>query len=152
MFKFLIVNGPNLNMLGDRESEHYGRKTLDQIKKITEKRIKDSGLEVELTWVQSNIEGELVSFIQGAKKNFDGIVINPGGYSHTSVSILDALKIFEGVKAEVHLSKLSGRVDDFRKKMVTAGGIDILLEGLKELSYFMGVFSIYSIIKDKDKK
>ena len=91
----------------------------------------------------------MVSSIQDARGKFDGIVINPGGYSHTSVSILDALKIFDGVKAEVHLSKLSSRDDDFRNKMVTAGGTDILLEGLKDLSYFMGVFSIYSIIKDK---
>ena len=88
-------------------------------------------------------QGEIVTLIQDASSRYDGIVINPGGYSHTSVSILDALKIYKGVKIEVHLSKLSSRKVDYRQKMITAEGVDILLEGLLDLSYFIGVFTIY---------
>ena len=91
----------------------------------------------------------IVTFIQDAANQYDGIVINPGGYSHTSVSILDALKIYKGAKVEVHLSKLTSRKDLYRQKMITAEGVDILLEGLLDLSYFIGVFSIYSRLKPK---
>ena len=152
MLKILIINGANLNLLGMRESEHYGNLTLEEIIKRTDSKVRSSNLKVELTWRQSNIEGEIVNFIQDAINKYDGIVINPGGYSHTSVSILDALKTFKKPKAEVHLSQLSGRSDHFRKSMITASGSDILLEGLADLSYFIGVFSIYTKLNDKDGK
>ena len=91
MKKILIINGPNLNMLGEREPEIYGHQTLDDIKNFTEAKIK--GL-AQLVWYQSNVEGELVNRIQEAhKQSFDALIINPGGYAHTSVALHDALKI-----------------------------------------------------------
>jgi len=147
--KILIINGPNLNLLGSREAEHYGTHSLEDIQKLTDQRLSSISSEIKTSWIQSNIEGEIVTFIQDAANQYDGIVINPGGYSHTSVSILDALKIFKGTKVEVHLSKLTSRKDLYRQKMITAEGVDILLEGLLDLSYFIGVFSIYSRLKPK---
>lgn len=147
--KILVINGPNLNLLGQREPEHYGSLTLAEIQNNTEKQLRFFINEIDLTWVQSNIEGEIVNLIQNANKNYDGIVINPGGYSHTSVAILDSLKIFQGLKVEVHLSRVSMRGDSFRQNLITAQGVDILLEGLSDLSYFIGVFTIYTRLKLK---
>ena len=145
--RVLIINGPNLNLLGQREPEHYGKQTLDQLKLDTEKQVSQISKEIKLTWMQSNIEGEIVTMIQNACGKYDGIVINPGGYSHTSVSILDSLKIFNGLKVEVHLSRVSLRGDSFRQNLITAQGVDILLEGLSDLAYFIGVFTIYKRIR-----
>ena len=110
--KLLIINGPNLNMLGIREPDHYGRETYaDLIKKI-EAHAKARG--VEVTCLQSNHEGDLVDYIQSAYKAQDGIVINPGAYTHTSVAILDAVKAVSVPTVEVHISKVDER-EDFRK-------------------------------------
>ena len=142
--KVLIINGANLNLLGSREKEHYGSKSLDEIIKMTEEKVNQIDNRISIDWEQSNIEGEIVNFIQNAQGRYNGIIINPGGYSHTSVSILDALKVFKGLKVEVHLSKISRRGDTFRQNMITAQAADILLEGLLDLSYFIGVFTINS--------
>ena len=142
--KVLIINGANLNLLGSREKEHYGSKSLDEIIKMTEEKVNQIDNRISIDWEQSNIEGEIVNFIQNAQGRYNGIIINPGGYSHTSVSILDALKVFKGLKVEVHLSKISSRGDTFRQNMITAQAADILLEGLLDLSYFIGVFTINS--------
>ena len=147
--KVLIINGANLNLLGSREKEHYGSKTLNEIIKMTEEKVDQIEDGISIHWEQSNIEGEIVNFIQNAQGRYDGIIINPGGYSHTSVSILDALKVFKGLKVEVHLSKISSRGDTFRQNMITAQAADILLEGLLDLSYFIGVFTINSRLKLK---
>ena len=110
--KLLIINGPNLNMLGIREPDHYGRETYaDLIKKI-EAHAKARG--VEVTCLQSNHEGDLVDYIQSAYKAQDGIVINPGAYTHTSIAILDAVKAVSVPTVEVHISKVDER-EDFRK-------------------------------------
>ena len=110
--KLLIINGPNLNMLGISEPDHYGRETYaDLIKKI-EAHAKARG--VEVTCLQSNHEGDLVDYIQSAYKAQDGIVINPGAYTHTSVAILDAVKAVSVPTVEVHISKVDER-EDFRK-------------------------------------
>jgi 3-dehydroquinate dehydratase II len=142
--KILIINGANLNLLGSREKEHYGSKSLDEIIKMTEEKVNQFDNSISIDWEQSNIEGEIVNFIQNAQGRYDSIIINPGGYSHTSVSILDALKVFKGLKVEVHLSKISSRGDTFRQNMITAQAADILLEGLLDLSYFIGVFTVNS--------
>ena len=110
--KLLIINGPNLNMLGIREPDHYGIETYaDLIKKI-EAHAKARG--VEVTCLQSNHEGDLVDYIQSAYKAQDGIVINPGAYTHTSIAILDAVKAVSVPTVEVHISKVDER-EDFRK-------------------------------------
>ena len=110
--KILVINGPNLNMLGIREPDHYGKETyLDLVKKI-ENHCENKGLDVEV--FQSNHEGDLVDKIQSAYQNADGIVINPGAYTHTSIAILDAVKSVNIKTVEVHISKVEER-EDFRQ-------------------------------------
>ena len=142
----IIINGPNLNMLGARENTHYGLKTLEELKKFTEQKIEQYPGSFQVSWKQSNVEGEIVNFIQDAIGKYDGMVINPGGYSHTSVAILDSLLLFKKPKCEVHISRASRRGDHYREKLITANGVDILLEGLGDLSYFIAVQTIYEHI------
>ena len=100
--KILIINGPNLNLLGDREKSKYGSVTLEDVKKICEKCSKSIDLEIQFN--QSNIEGEIVTMIQKAKGVFDGIIINAAGYTHTSVAILDALLAIKLPTIEIHIT------------------------------------------------
>ena len=111
--KFLIINGPNLNMLKIRDNEQYGTLELRDI----ENKIKDRFKEIDFEFFQSNIEGEIVEKIQSVKNYFDGLIINPAAYSHTSVAIRDALEICCIPKIEVHLSNLSDR-EDFRQRRI----------------------------------
>lgn len=134
--KILVINGPNLNMLGIREPDYYGKETYaDLIKKI-EYHCAQKGVDVEL--FQSNHEGDLVDKIQDAYQNADGIVINPGAYTHTSIAILDAVKAVGIPTVEVHISKVEQR-EDFRKisyirlacvKTITGHGTDGYLEAI----------------------
>ncbi len=110
--KILVLNGPNLNMLGVREPEHYGNKTYKDLVKLIKNHAKTKGVKVKI--YQSNYEGDLVTKIQKAKDKYSGIVINPGAYTHTSVAILDALKCVKIRTIEVHISKVDER-EDFRK-------------------------------------
>ena len=110
--KILVINGPNLNMLGIREKHIYGDKTYKSLVKSIKAHAKEVG--VKVSFYQSNCEGELVTAIQKAYNKFDGIVINPGAYTHTSVAILDALKAVDIFTVEVHISKVDER-EDFRK-------------------------------------
>ena len=139
MKKIKIINGPNLNFLGKRE-EIYGDLTLEQIKSYTEKRL--SSFNVELHWYQSNIEGEIVEEIQACVNNqYDGIVINPAAYSHTSVAIHDALKLLKCEIVEVHLTNVYSR-EDFRQRMLTAKAASKIMSGLGKDAYYLGVISI----------
>ena len=110
--KILVINGANLNMLGVREPEIYGSKTLSDLEKDIQDKSKEFG--VSVTCVQSNFEGEIVEYIQKALGKYDGIIINAGGYTHTSVVILDALKAVGLPCVEVHLSNIFER-EEFRK-------------------------------------
>ena len=110
--KILVINGPNLNMLGVREPDIYGRTTYKDLCDKIENHAKSRGVEVEI--YQSNHEGDLVDKIQAAYKNFDGIVINPAAYTHTSIALLDALKSVGLPAVEVHISDVSKR-EDFRQ-------------------------------------
>jgi len=137
MKKYAIINGANLNLLGEREPEIYGSESLEDIITHTEKAL--SGEDVCLDWFQSNIEGEIVNKIQEMRgQNYQGLVINPGGYSHTSVVILDALKTLEIPKVEVHLSPVHSR-EEFRQQLITAGGVDFLMAGFGKNSYINGI-------------
>ena len=107
----LVINGPNLNMLGKRPKEHYGAKTLAEINELIKREANNSFL---VDFYQSNYEGDIITKIQDAISNYDAIIINPGAYTHTSVAIHDALEIYNGIKIEVHLSKVDER-EDFRK-------------------------------------
>ena len=111
--KILVINGANLNMLGVREPELYGRQTYADLVEVLERRAAELG--VELAVIQSNHEGDLVDAIQAAYPDTDGIIINPGGYTFTSVAILDALKAVDIPTVEVHLTDLSTR-EDFRQR------------------------------------
>jgi 3-dehydroquinate dehydratase-2 len=140
--KILIINGPNLNLLGKRDKNQYGDFSLDKLKSF----IKEMFLNFDFEFFQSNIEGEIINKIQNAENNFDGLVINPGGYAHTSVAIRDALAEVKIPKVEVHLSHLVNR-ESFRQSLITASGCDGYISGFKEDSYSAGVFLVDRIIK-----
>ena len=138
--KIRVINGPNLNMLGIREPEHYGRETYADLVSKIERHCAAKGIEVEL--FQSNHEGDLVDAIQGAYSNADGIVINPGAYTHTSIAILDAVKAVGIPTVEVHISKVEER-EDFRQisyvrlacvKTITGHGTDGYVEAIDFLT------------------
>ncbi len=137
--KFLIINGPNLNMLGTREPEIYGSLTLQEIMEYTEKELANKNC--ECAWFQSNIEGEIVTRIQQSiKQDFSALVINPGAYSHTSVAILDALHMVKIPVIEVHLSNTHRR-EEFRQTKLTAKASAIIMEGLGKHAYLMAIQS-----------
>ena len=145
--KFLVINGPNLNFLGKREPEIYGSLSLDEIQKYTEKKVTFFYKCVNIEWFQSNLEGEIVERIQKAsQEGFDGLIINPAAYSHTSVAILDALKLIEYKVVEVHLSNTYNR-ETFRHTRLTAKSSDAIIEGFGKDVYFL---SIISQIKEED--
>ena len=134
--KILVINGPNLNMLGIREPDHYGRETYADLESKIKSHCEKIGVEVKL--FQSNHEGALVDEIQNAYGNTDGIVINPGAYTHTSIAILDAVKAVGIPTVEVHISKVEER-EDFRQisyvrlacvKTVTGHGTDGYIEAI----------------------
>ena len=127
----LVINGPNLNMLGKRPKEHYGVMTLDE---INDEIIKENNDAFELKFFQSNSEGRIVTEIQMAVNKFDAIIINPGAYTHTSVAIRDALEIKHCEKVEVHLSDVDNR-DDFRKINFIRDVCTHTVSGLHEYSY-----------------
>jgi 3-dehydroquinate dehydratase-2 len=133
--KILIINGPNINLLGKREHSNYGTLTLPEINIIIESEFK----EIKFEFFQSNFEGEIIEKIQNAQKEFAALIINPGGYAHTSVAIKDALEACKIIKIEVHLSHLAKR-EDYRQTLLTAGGCDGYISGFKEKSYLAAVY------------
>lgn len=139
MSKFLIINGPNLNMLGMREPEIYGTDTLESVQKYTSEKL--SAYKVETEWFQSNVEGEIVNRIQTAvSQKYKAIIINPGGYAHTSVAIHDALKILKIPVIEVHLSHVYQR-EDFRQTLLTAKACLAIMSGLGKDAYWLAIMS-----------
>ena len=134
----MIINGPNLNMLGTREPEIYGSLTLAEIQNYTETNIDKQSIKLE--WFQSNIEGEIVSKIQELAKtpDFNGLVINPAAYSHTSVAIYDALMLLQIPIVEVHLSNTHKR-EEFRQIKITARAAKYCMEGLGKNAYLMAI-------------
>ena len=146
MKKIIIINGPNLNLLGNREQNVYGNDSLEDIKKIVEEKC--SQLDIECFFCQSNNEGELINFIHSAEKEYDGIIINPAAFTHTSVAILDALRAINKPKLEIHLSNIYTR-EDYRKKSVTSEGVDGLICGLGPLSYVLAIEAISKLIYNK---
>lgn len=135
--KVLVINGPNLNLLESR-GEKYGGESLDSIKAYTESKLSEYDLTV--SWFQSNHEGEIIDKIQGSINKFDLLVINPAGFSHTSVAIRDALELYKGVKMEVHLTNVHKR-EDFRQKLLTAGAVDFIMKGFGKDVYYLAVLS-----------
>lgn len=141
--KILILNGPNLNLISQRNNLLYGNKDFNQI--LNE--LKNSFPDITFDFFQSNSEGELIDRIQQATNLFDGLIINPGGYAHTSVAIKDALELCKIPKVEVHLSNLASR-EDFRQNLLTASSCDGYISGFKDIGYHLAVNAII-LLKSK---
>jgi 3-dehydroquinate dehydratase-2 len=137
----LILNGPNLNLLDRRPNEHYGSISMQKIEEMVRKEFLDHKFE----FFQSNHEGELIEKIQSASKNFNGLIINPGGYSHTSVAIKDALEICTLPKIEVHISNIARR-ENFRHSLITASSCNGYISGFRENSYYAAIYLLEKII------
>ncbi|EOU1703934.1 type II 3-dehydroquinate dehydratase [Clostridium perfringens] len=145
--KIMVINGPNLNLLGIREKEIYGAKDFNQVIDYIKEEGKELGLEVNC--FQSNIEGEIINFIHNAYfKKYDGIIINPGAYTHYSIAIYDALKGVEIPTVEVHLSNIHKR-EEFRHKSVTAPACIGQISGFGEYGYIMAMNALKKHIKSK---
>ena len=140
----LIINGPNLNLLGEREQSQYGSITFDKLKENCLSKSKD--LDINLEFCQSNIEGEIVTIIQEAKSKFDGIIINAAGFTHTSVAIRDALDIYKKPIIELHISNIYKR-EEFRHKSlisdIATGGIF----GLGDNGYILAIISMQNMLQ-----
>ena len=144
MKKIIIINGPNLNLLGNREKDIYGDISLRDIEKKT--KVKCQEMNLDLFFCQSNNEGELINFIQSAEEKYDGLIINPAAFTHTSVALLDALRAISKPKIEIHLSNIYNR-EDFRKKSITSEGVNGLICGFGSLSYILAIEAINNLIK-----
>ncbi len=142
--KVLILNGPNLNMLGTREVEIYGHDTLEDIEAKTVTRAAE--LKMEIDFRQSNSEAELVNWIQEAQGAVDGIIINAGAYSHTSIAILDALKMVDMPIIEVHLSNIFQR-ESFRKESYVSGAAQGLIAGFGATGYLLAAEAMGQLIE-----
>ncbi len=138
-----VLNGPNLNLLGTREPEIYGGDSLADIEKATREKAAGLGLAVEFR--QSNTEGTLVDWVQEAGAKGAGLIINPGGYTHTSVALLDALSAIGVPKIELHLSNIHAR-EEFRRRSVTAPAADGLIMGLGAAGYGLALEALAGLI------
>ena len=143
MKKIIIINGPNLNLLGNREKKIYGNKSLEDIKKISKEKCNE--LNLSCFFCQTNDEGELITHIQSAENLYDGLIINPAAFTHTSVAILDALRATSKPKIEIHLSNIYTR-EEYRKKSITSEGVDGLICGFGSLSYILAIEALNKLI------
>src|SRR3954467_1545015 len=134
----MILNGPNLNFLGIREPHIYGSTTLKEIEVSCQRLAKDLG--VSIAFHQSNLEGELVNLIQSAHGSVDAIIMNPAAYSFTSVALIDALKIFEGPKIEVHVSNIHAR-DELHRHSITSTAATAVICGLGPFGYLAAMLA-----------
>ena len=146
--KLLFINGPNLNLLGEREQSQYGTINYKELKDLCIK--KSSELDIKLEFVQSNIEGEIVTWIQGAKEKHDGIIINAAGFTHTSVSIRDALQIFNKPKIELHISNIYNR-EEFRKKSLLSDVVNGGIFGLGSNGYILAIMAMHKMLTNENK-
>ena len=146
--KIIIINGPNLNLLGEREQSQYGSDTFEELKEKCLTKSKEIGLEVN--FIQSNLEGEIVNIIQEARKEYTGMIINAAGFTHTSVAIRDALSLFKKPIIELHISNIYKR-EEFRQKSlisdIATGGIF----GLGTEGYILAIISIQKIIENENR-
>jgi 3-dehydroquinate dehydratase-2 len=144
MKRLMILNGPNLNLLGVREPHIYGTTTLSQVRESCEQAAKRLGL--ELSFHQSNHEGELVDWIQSARQTADAIIINPAGYSFTSIAILDAIKAFEGPVLEVHISNIHARDEHHRHSKISSAATGVIC-GLGPYGYIAAMDAVAQMAK-----
>jgi 3-dehydroquinate dehydratase-2 len=145
--KIIIINGPNLNLLGEREQSQYGSVTFEELKEKCLK--KTAELKIDAEFFQSNIEGEIVNKIQDARKNIDGIIINAAGFSHTSVAIRDALDIFKKPIIELHISNIYKR-EEFRHKSLISNVVNGGIFGLGPEGYILAIISLEKMLKNEN--
>jgi 3-dehydroquinate dehydratase-2 len=143
--KVLVLNGPNLNLLGTREPGVYGRETLEEIARRTQALGRELGLEVE--FFQSNSEGEIVDAVQGAAGSCRGLIINPAAYTHTSVALRDALAAVDLPAVEVHLSNVHGR-EDFRRQSLTAAVCRGVITGFGAEGYLLALRALSNLLDE----
>ena len=142
--KIIIVNGPNLNLLGEREQSQYGSTTFKELEDNCVKKSNEIGIELKFT--QSNIEGELVSLIQNARNEYDGMIINAAGFTHTSVAIRDALDLFKKPVIELHISNIFKR-EEFRQKSLISDIVTGGIFGLGTEGYILAIISLQKILQ-----
>ena len=145
--KIVIINGPNLNLLGEREQSQYGSVTFDKLKEKCLK--KSSELKIDAEFFQSNIEGEIVTKIQDSRKKFNGMIINAAGFTHTSVAIRDALDIFKKPIIELHISNIYKR-EQFRHKSLISEVVSGGIFGLGPEGYILAIISLEKILKNEN--
>ena len=143
----LFLNGPNLNLLGQREQSQYGSITYEELKKKCEEKCKELDLKVE--FIQSNVEGEMVSIIQAANEKFEGIIINAAAFTHTSVAIRDALEIYKKKKIEVHISNIYKR-EEFRQKSLISDVVNGGIFGLGSEGYILAIIAMHKLLKNEN--
>ena len=148
MSKIIILNGPNLNLLGEREKEKYGNITLKDIEKNCSNFAKKN--DIDLTQFQSNIEGDIVSKIQEVRQEFHGLIINAGGYTHTSVAIHDALKILKIPIIELHITNIYNR-EEFRHKSLISKIATSVLCGFGTDGYIMALQAMKNYLKNENR-
>tara|TARA_Y100000992_G_C21154175_1_gene437732 strand:+ start:280 stop:729 length:450 start_codon:yes stop_codon:yes gene_type:complete len=144
----IIINGPNINLLGEREQSQYGSTSFEDLKNMCQNRSDEIG--IRLDFKQSNLEGEIVTEIQNARNNYDGIIINAAGFTHTSVSIRDALSIFKKPIIELHISNIYKR-EDFRKKSLISDIATGIICGLGVFGYILAINSMHELIKNENR-
>ena len=142
--KIIIINGPNLNLLGEREQSQYGSGNYEQLKENCLKKSKEIGLDCE--FIQSNLEGDLVNTIQDARKIYDGMIINAAAFTHTSVAIRDALELFKKPIIEMHISNIYKR-EEFRHKSLISGVVTGGIFGLGTEGYILAIISLQKLLQ-----
>ena len=148
MNKILVINGPNLNMLGERETEIYGKKTLNQIKKDCE--VFSQKINYEIEFFQSNSESEIIECLQGMENKYVGLIINAAALTHTSISIHDSLKIVGCKKIEIHISNPYSR-ENFRNKSFISPVVDGIITGLGQSVYITAIFAMKQILEQDNE-
>ena len=145
--KIIIINGPNLNLLGEREQSQYGSITYEDLKRNCMNKSKELGLNLE--FVQSNVEGEIVDLIQDSIKKFDGIIINAAAFTHTSIAIRDALSVFKKPVIEIHISNIYKR-EEFRHKSLISDIVTGGIFGLGGNGYILAIISMQKLLNNEN--
>ena len=146
--RIIIINGPNINLLGERKQSQYGKLTFEELKQKCLETGKNQKIEIE--FYQSNIEGEIVTKIQDSRNKCDGIIINAAGFTHSSVSIRDALEIFKKPKIELHISNIYKR-EEFRHKSLVSGVVTGGIFGLGSEGYILAIISLQKILQNENR-
>ena len=145
--KIIIINGPNLNLLGEREQSQYGSMTFDKLKEICKKKSEE--LKLEVVFAQSNVEGELVNIIQDSRNKSDGMIINAAAFTHTSVAIRDALNIYKKPIIELHISNIYNR-EEFRQKSLISDIVTGGIFGLGTDGYILAIISMQKLLGNEN--